>query len=841
MRADLRAITHRWLIALAALIAAPAALAQITFVSESAPLPSSSAVNTVTAPLPGGVVANDVMLALVAYRGGNTINVASVPAGWTAVTSTNDGALLGMRLYQKVAGGSEPASYAWTLSGSDRAAVAILAFRGVDTSSPILTFGTRINGASTSLTAPSITPGVANSMLAAFWGAINGNLTFSAPASMVERVDVATGAGPNGLTLGAAYEAYAPTTATGTRVATIDSTQSNTGYLIALRPGAIVATPGGFNAFETSTASGAITGVIKTRIAGSASSLALVALNPARTAVLTTFTGAVTVELLDSADNSGALNATTGCRSSWTTIQTLSPNPSFTAPDNGRINVSFNQANAWRDVRVRVTSGSGGSAVIGCSSDNFAIRPDRFINLQATDADDSTVGSTRVLNNSSATTGVVHRAGRAFSVLAQAVSATGAATTGYSAASGGPTLSVASCSVPSGCTAGALSSTLSATSGSVAGTAIYQEAGVITVNLQDTSFAAVDAADSTLAERTIGTTSAAPFGRFIPDRYVLSAGNTAVLGEPLCGGGPSRQTFTFVGQPFAFATVPIVIATPVNLSGTALANARPRFTTTDASGQLIATGAPVALTGSIGVASVTQSATSQIVFDSGSYAFTRSATTPVASFTPTMTFSTAVNDTTETGTSGNGAITGTTSPALGPWAFAAGAGQFSYGRIALRPTYGDIRRDLFMPLEVLRYNGTGWVTATEMGACLSAPTNVFAYSQASGVLAASGTTPNCSTSVAATVTTSNGRASIRLPRQANWNATTPSSMALTLVLLNPASGQTCTAGVLSPASTLAMPWLAAPDGAGNYSANPSARLTFGRTRGDVVSVRERFD
>jgi hypothetical protein len=33
-----------------------------------------------------------------------------------------------------------------------------------------------------------------------------------------------------------------------------------------------------------------------------------------------------------------------------------------------------------------------------------------------------------------------------------------------------------------------------------------------------------------------------------------------------------------------------------------------------------------------------------------------------------------------------------------------------------------------------------------------------------------------------------------------------------------------------------MPWLASPLGA-----NPSARVTWGRVRGDLVNLRERFD
>ena len=65
------------------------------------------------------------------------------------------------------------------------------------------------------------------------------------------------------------------------------ATSSSTGYgnahILALRR-----VLGSFNAFETSTAAGAITGVIKTKLAGTSASAAVVALNAAKSAVATT-------------------------------------------------------------------------------------------------------------------------------------------------------------------------------------------------------------------------------------------------------------------------------------------------------------------------------------------------------------------------------------------------------------------------------------------------------------------------------------------------------------------------------------------------------------------------
>ena len=98
----------------------------------------------------------------------------------------------------------------------------------------------------------------------------------------------------------------------------------------------VTVTVGPFNAFESSTSAGAVSGVIQTKVAGQSFALDLVAVNAARTAVQTAFTGAVTVELVDASNNSGLFDATTNCRSSWTTIQTLAGTRTFAASDAGR-------------------------------------------------------------------------------------------------------------------------------------------------------------------------------------------------------------------------------------------------------------------------------------------------------------------------------------------------------------------------------------------------------------------------------------------------------------------------------------------------------------------------
>ncbi len=593
----------------------------------------------------------------------------------------------------------------------------------------------------------------------------------------------------------------------------------------------VVTAAGGFNAFEQSTPANALTGVIKTKIAGQNFTLDIVALNAAGTAYANGAVQPVTVELLDASDNSGAMNTGTGCRSSWTLLSTVTTTFAFLGGDGGRKALTMSLNRAAREVRLRMSTSSGGGAS-GCSNDAFAVRPSSFIALQAADGTDATTGTARVLNNSNATSGAVHRAGRAFSVLASAVNADGSTVTaGYN---GTPVLAVASCAQPAGCTAGTLSGTLAAVDGVVTGSAAYSEAGVITVTLNDASFAGIDSGDSSAAERTISS-SAAIFGRFVPDAYRLTDSATPEFSAPTCGAGPGSQAFTYVGQPFAFGTVPVILATPLNASGAAIANARPRYTTAHVSYSTSATGAPVALAGSTSIAGIVHAATSTITFSPGSFSFTRGAT-PIASFTPSLSMTVNLADTTENGTAGNSTINALAPLTISPIAFAGGYGTFHYGRAQLRPTYGDIRRELYVPLEVQRFNGLGWIAAPEAAACLVAPATAFAYASATGLLDAGGGASNCASRVASTVTTTSGRAAIRLGKPGNVTTTEPSAMTMTLNLLAAAAGTSCSGASPTPATTVNAPWLANADGS-----NPAARVTWGRLRSDLLGLRERFD
>jgi hypothetical protein len=181
-------------------------------------------------------VANDVLLAQITVRGGTGTTI-TAPAGWTQVRRDDSGTTLAQAVYVLVAGASEPASYTWTFSSSQKASGGIAAYSGVNTATPVNAHGGQANASSASVTAPSITTTVANAQLVGFFGTARGT-TFTPPTGMTEQWDTAStgGGAATRTTSEGADEALGAAGATGTRVATAAAAEVNIGQLVALAP-----------------------------------------------------------------------------------------------------------------------------------------------------------------------------------------------------------------------------------------------------------------------------------------------------------------------------------------------------------------------------------------------------------------------------------------------------------------------------------------------------------------------------------------------------------------------------------------------------------------------------
>jgi hypothetical protein len=181
---------------------------------------------------PTGVVANDFMIAQITVRGGTGVAVTAPDATWNLLNSTDNGTGVQQDVYYKVAGGSEPASYTWTIAPSQRASGGIIAYYGIDNSSPIDASSVNSGTSATTLTATGITTTAANHRVVGFFG-IAKNANTTAPGGMTEQYDAGSSSTQSE---GADYTAAQG--ATGDKTATVPNaggSQAWVAHLVALK------------------------------------------------------------------------------------------------------------------------------------------------------------------------------------------------------------------------------------------------------------------------------------------------------------------------------------------------------------------------------------------------------------------------------------------------------------------------------------------------------------------------------------------------------------------------------------------------------------------------------
>jgi hypothetical protein len=485
------------------------------------------------------------------------------PAGWVLVNRRDNAAATSNSLlvYSRVAGGAEPSTYGWTVSGNFMASGGIQSFSGVDTITPIDVQASQTTNSSLNHATPSVTTTVSNTMLVTSHTFASA-ATWTPPAGMAEGFDVTVPAAnyATGQATEGNYVLQAAAGATGAKTATASANadRGNT-HILALRRAVV---PSSFNAFEqpagftcATLPNATVTGPIRTKIAGTAYMLCVVALDSSGPPpqILAAFNGTVKVDVLANINTGVALDAN-DCPTSSTQIYTNSA----VALVNGKIALNFTaEPNAWRDVRVRVSYPVAGPAVTKCSTDNFAIRPS-VLSVAANDNDWQTAGLTRTLNNTTAPGGTVHKAGQPFTLRGTAWNAAAVpiVTSNYD---GTPTANItsqilpASCRNGGGCTVSA--GTFSASGGTVrSDTASYNEVGAFNLELVDATFANVDVSDSTVLEREIRSTPIG-IGRFVPDHFVLQAGS---LVTPAC------TTMTYMSQPWNLVSATLAAQNSAN-------------------------------------------------------------------------------------------------------------------------------------------------------------------------------------------------------------------------------------------------------------------------------------
>lgn len=598
----------------------------------------------------------------------------------------------------------------------------------------------------------------------------------------------------------------------------------------------VIPTPSDFNAFETSTTAGAITGQIYTKLIGTNFTLDVVAiLGGVQHA---TFTDTVQADLVTG--STGGLN----CPGTPVAIAGTSQNVNLTS---GRGTTgNFNLAAAYPDVRVRVRFPVAAPTVTSCSTDNFSVRPTGLA-----------VSSTDATNNDTSGTPAI-KTGANFSLSAVAVA-------GYNGTPAIDNTKVAG-SPYAGAIGGSFGAAAPATGTATGSGFYYSEAGNFGLNanaVYDSSFTAVDQPGDCSADFSntpdgsgkygcsFGSAAIAMnpgvsgFGRFIPDNFSVST-NTPAFATG-CG------TFTYTGMPFFYGTAPVITVTARNGTNNGLSNATTRnyagaymkltdtsltpgtqaarYARFDALGggatpALDVTGLP-AVTADPAIGTFTDGV-GDLTFSSGTggLLFARSTTAPHAPFDADIALAINVIDGDGIAYAGNPASFGAATAGNG---IAFGGGKpVRYGRLRLSNASGSEKASLAVPVRAQFWGGSSWVP-NGADSCTSL---------AAGAFFLSGTLAGSTSASAVTLVGGQGTLTLAAP-----SPVATGSVDVAANLGASGADQSCLSSHGGTAAN--KPWLRARNGncAATYDRDPSARATFGiytaETR-KTIHIRESY-
>ncbi len=210
----------------------------MTIAYRSHTVQNNSGSGTITINKPSGVVDNDL---LIAFFSEDSDTPRITATGWTAFSGTGIGTngtvVVGtsavLQCFYKVAS-SEGASWNFTPSASYTGVVGVIAYSGVDTTTPIDVAAGATPASGTTHTSASITPSVVNTMLVGIWMIDSNAANTWSTADMTERIDQSTGSAAF-VTLSVHDLIYGSTSAV-TKTATFTASDTAAVLLVALKP-----------------------------------------------------------------------------------------------------------------------------------------------------------------------------------------------------------------------------------------------------------------------------------------------------------------------------------------------------------------------------------------------------------------------------------------------------------------------------------------------------------------------------------------------------------------------------------------------------------------------------
>ena len=598
--------------------------------------------------------------------------------------------------------------------------------------------------------------------------------------------------------------------------------------------------PANFNCVESG--ANASTGHLYTKLAGAAFSFDVAALKTdgtVETSYASDVNKPVTVEWVD---GSGA----TACASRTAISPAVSQTLTFAAADGGRKAAAAMTVNkAYANLRCRVTDANQAPSIVGCSTDNFSVRPQSLLAASSANADGAGVSGT-------ATPAV--KAGASFSLTATALAGydgTPKFDSSKLAAHGG--------AIQVGSLGGSFGAGNSGT-GVATGSFTYSDVGYFNFaanGIYDDTYTNVDSANSDCTNDfsnslvggkygcLFGNTSATNyFGRFIPDHF------TVVMPVPFAAGCPTGG-FSYMDQPFSTAPAASIEARNSTNAPTQNYNGA-TFGKGVVSVQMensnSGTPIPAARLGGMGAPSWT----------SGTYAFTatqfsRPAAGVVDGAYDALDIGVVVTDSDNvylvsrnmdaSNTSCTADTVGTSDGTCTAVTLVA-ATRVRFGILKLNSAYGSELLPLRVPLRAMYWNGTAWVTNT-IDSCTTIPNqrDNLAIGNQQGTLTAANY--GAAKVPVAALPLANGLGTIVL---AAPDAGTSGSADIALNL-NPAATTidvSCNTTHPPTISGANLPWLQGRWGGSAacpsvlYDRDPNARIRFGSPKAPYIYLRERY-
>ena len=198
-------------------------------VFESVKTKSQAASTSTTITKPTGTVQDDLLVAHISVEGGDP--TFATPSGWTQLFNGTGGGDVGVAVYWRLAGGSEPANYTFTWTDSENSEAAMVRYSNVDTTTPIDAWASA-SGDDDMPLAPTVTTTTANTTVIRLFGS-DDNETVTNPTGTTSRYDVSG----LGVTTTAADDTQPTAGATGTAQFDIGSNEKWVAATIALSRG----------------------------------------------------------------------------------------------------------------------------------------------------------------------------------------------------------------------------------------------------------------------------------------------------------------------------------------------------------------------------------------------------------------------------------------------------------------------------------------------------------------------------------------------------------------------------------------------------------------------------